>query len=83
MTAINTMLDTLRDQIGRMQQHAESLHDGLTRYRDLAKGLQGDAATDGLWDDIVRADAQLRDALDGFRIEELPAPVNQPSSRPS
>jgi hypothetical protein len=69
MDVINRMVASLSGRVGQAQRAAARLHDSLARYRDQAAGNQG-ATADAAWDEVVRADSDLSDALGSFRTEE-------------
>jgi hypothetical protein len=70
MEVINRMVTTLGGRIGQAQREAERLHQSLAAYRKQTGPAGPGATTDAAWDEIIRADSELSDALGWFRTEE-------------
>jgi len=70
LNAINGMLEALRERIGQMRRDEDKLHEALTRYGELSTQASQDTTADGLWDEIIGREKQLRETLDGIKIEQ-------------
>jgi len=69
MDAANGMLDAWRGLIAGAQRDVTTLHQSLSRYRELSTTARTDVAADDLWNDIVRTEQQLHDTLGRVRCE--------------
>jgi hypothetical protein len=69
MDAANGMLDAWRGLIAGAQRDATTLHESLSRYRELSTTAHTDVAADDLWNAIVRTEQQLHDTLGRVKCE--------------
>jgi hypothetical protein len=77
MDTVNSMIEAWRGFVTGVQRDSAALHDGLARYAILSKSAPAGAEAEAVWEDIVRTEQQLHEAVARVGFEG-----NAGSSRP-